>query len=164
MMFWIVQTWCVIAILMLLLSLLKRSFKVSPALLHGLWVVVLLKSLAPPIVAWPYSIPAWSNTQNTVVSSSDPSPIVTSATSPTTTPKPIEDFQITPSSVELGGLPPTATPPIVELSSAATPPLRRSKSTASIAFLSIDFHLVQRVVLGIWILGKTLWSKSESKM
>jgi beta-lactamase regulating signal transducer with metallopeptidase domain len=60
MLWWLAQNALVAAGLAVLAALAGRGLRLSPALRHALWVVVLLKLLTPPGVFWPWSLPdAW---------------------------------------------------------------------------------------------------------
>lgn len=54
---WIAETTLVASVLALVASLVGRSERLGPSTRHALWLVVLLKLLTPPLVAWPR--PAW---------------------------------------------------------------------------------------------------------
>jgi beta-lactamase regulating signal transducer with metallopeptidase domain len=53
---WMAQNTLSIAVLAGIVCLVSTWWKHRPALQHALWVVVLLKFLMPPVVAWPWSV------------------------------------------------------------------------------------------------------------
>jgi beta-lactamase regulating signal transducer with metallopeptidase domain len=54
---WLAQTTCIAAALAVVVAGVCRLGRPSPAIRHALWLVVLLKLLAPPLVAWPWHLP-----------------------------------------------------------------------------------------------------------
>ena len=55
MLWWLAQNTVSAAILALLIVLLCRFCTLRPSLRHALWLVVLVKLVAPPLVAWPWN-------------------------------------------------------------------------------------------------------------
>src|SRR5436305_1419237 len=53
---WTVQNLVVTAILTGLVWVVCRLLGIGPAARHALWLVVLLKMLTPPLVAWPWAV------------------------------------------------------------------------------------------------------------
>jgi beta-lactamase regulating signal transducer with metallopeptidase domain len=58
MLWWLTETTLVAAALAGAVALLCRRLRPRPAVRHALWLVVLLKLLTPPLLAWPWSAPA----------------------------------------------------------------------------------------------------------
>jgi beta-lactamase regulating signal transducer with metallopeptidase domain len=58
MIWWLTETTLVAAALAGAVALLCRRLRPRPAVRHALWLVVLLKLLTPPLLAWPWSAPA----------------------------------------------------------------------------------------------------------
>ena len=54
---WFVETTLVAAVLAAIAVLASRSRRIGPAVRHAFWLVVLIKMVTPPIVAWPWSEP-----------------------------------------------------------------------------------------------------------
>jgi beta-lactamase regulating signal transducer with metallopeptidase domain len=54
---WLAETTVIAAALAVAVALLCRKLRPRPAVRHALWLVVLLKLLAPPLVAWPWPEP-----------------------------------------------------------------------------------------------------------
>jgi beta-lactamase regulating signal transducer with metallopeptidase domain len=54
---WLLENALVSAVLAAAVTLLCRPLRRRPAVRHALWVVVLVKMLTPPVVAWPWSVP-----------------------------------------------------------------------------------------------------------
>jgi beta-lactamase regulating signal transducer with metallopeptidase domain/WD40 repeat protein len=52
---WLIQNTCTVALLVPIVALVCRSMRNRPALQHALWLVVLVKFVTPPFVAWPWS-------------------------------------------------------------------------------------------------------------
>ena len=52
---WIAQHTFVTALLIAAVALASCTLKTRPALIHALWLIVLLKFLMPPVVTWPWS-------------------------------------------------------------------------------------------------------------
>src|SRR5262245_40288169 len=69
MLWWLAQNALAAAVLAIIVAAVCRLGRFSPPVRHALWLVVLIKLLTPPIVAWPWS-PAelWETP--------DPTPIV----------------------------------------------------------------------------------------
>src|SRR5260370_25948926 len=63
---WLIVHTAVAAALAGLVLLAGRKVRLPPAALHLLWLVVLVKLLTPPVVAWPLRLP-WSPGSLTVV-------------------------------------------------------------------------------------------------
>lgn len=57
MLWWIVQTTIVAALLAALACAAGRLARLRPAARHALWVVVLARLLTPPVVCWPWAVP-----------------------------------------------------------------------------------------------------------
>jgi beta-lactamase regulating signal transducer with metallopeptidase domain len=55
---WLLLHTLVVALLAGVVLALCRYFHPSPATRHALWLVVLLKMMTPPLVSWPWSLPA----------------------------------------------------------------------------------------------------------
>ncbi len=55
MLIWFVETTIVAGILALLAVALGKPRRIAPSLRHSLWLVVLIKFVTPPIVAWPWA-------------------------------------------------------------------------------------------------------------
>src|SRR5262249_49743762 len=55
MLWWLVQNALVATVLAGLVTLVCRFARPSPAVRHALWVIVLIKLIAPPIIYWPWS-------------------------------------------------------------------------------------------------------------
>src|SRR5436305_7327966 len=56
MLWWTFQNAIVTALMAALVWLAARPLRLSPAARHALWLLVLLKFLTPPLVAWPWAI------------------------------------------------------------------------------------------------------------
>src|SRR6266700_4699419 len=52
---WLVQNALVATVLAGMVALICRFAKPGPAVRHALWLVVLIKLMAPPIVYWPWT-------------------------------------------------------------------------------------------------------------
>jgi beta-lactamase regulating signal transducer with metallopeptidase domain len=59
MFWWLAQHTLTTILLAGLVALLCRLRALSPAVRHALWLVVLLKLLTPPVLVWPWAMPAW---------------------------------------------------------------------------------------------------------
>src|SRR3954467_5127974 len=61
MLWWTIQNLAVAAVLAGLAWAICRSGRIGPVGRHALWLVVLLKLLTPPLLAWPWAVgdPAW---------------------------------------------------------------------------------------------------------
>src|SRR5437879_4160554 len=57
MLWWLVQNTVVAAILAGLVALVSGVARPRPAVCHALWLVVLMKLMAPPLIDWPWT--AW---------------------------------------------------------------------------------------------------------
>ena len=57
MLVWFAETTLVATVLVLVALLAGRWFRLRPAARHALWLVVLVKLVAPPIVSWPWASP-----------------------------------------------------------------------------------------------------------
>ncbi|MBN2311866.1 MAG: M48 family metalloprotease [Candidatus Hydrogenedentes bacterium] len=103
----IVQHLATTAILALLVAGICRVLRPGPALRHALWVVVLVKLLVPPVVAWPWAVPLAGNDPAARMPAGAPAgaPAATTAEAP-----PAET------------LPPPTVPGPMEVRSAASPP------------------------------------------
>jgi beta-lactamase regulating signal transducer with metallopeptidase domain len=134
MLWWLAETTVVAAVLAGAAALLCRRFRPRPAVCHALWLVVLLKLLTPPLMAWPWPTPE---------PRADESPRAPPAELPVADPPdeavtvwlPPESFVVEPAS------PPE--PPAVELAPLApvTP-----RSRAALAPLAVD----------VWAIGAAL--------
>src|SRR5689334_4322771 len=58
MLWWLLETTVVAAALAGAVAVLCRRLRPRPAVRHALWLVVLLKLLMPPLLAWPWPAPA----------------------------------------------------------------------------------------------------------
>ncbi len=56
---WFAETTLVAALLAALAGLAGRFGRLGPDARHALWLVVLVKFACPPVVAWPWRLPAW---------------------------------------------------------------------------------------------------------
>ena len=56
---WLLLHTATTALLIAAVLLLIGVFRPGPAVRHALWLVVLLKMLTPPLVAWPWELPCW---------------------------------------------------------------------------------------------------------
>jgi beta-lactamase regulating signal transducer with metallopeptidase domain len=72
MLWWTIQNSLVIAVLALAVMVICRLGRLRPAIEHALWLVLFLKFLLPPVVAWPWVVGDWipSKRQETSVASS----------------------------------------------------------------------------------------------
>src|SRR5262245_49366991 len=66
MLWWLIQNTVVACLLAAIVWLACRARRLSPTLQHALWLIVLVKLVTPPLVAWPWSLPdevelAWMN-------------------------------------------------------------------------------------------------------
>src|SRR5262245_3041985 len=52
---WFVQNTLTIAVLTMIAAVLCRLLRTRPAAQHAIWLVVLLKFITPPLIAWPWS-------------------------------------------------------------------------------------------------------------
>ncbi len=57
---WIVQHLIVVTALATLVLVAGRVFRLSPAVRHALWVVVLIKLMMPPVIVWPWAMPQYA--------------------------------------------------------------------------------------------------------
>jgi beta-lactamase regulating signal transducer with metallopeptidase domain len=57
MLWWLAQNTVTAAVLATAVALLCRLGRFGPAMRHALWLVVLLKLLSPPLIAWPWQLP-----------------------------------------------------------------------------------------------------------
>jgi hypothetical protein len=64
MLWWIMQNVILVAVAV---SLICRWKRLSPAVRHALWLVVLIKLLTPPLFVWPWGIPVSAETFTEVV-------------------------------------------------------------------------------------------------
>src|SRR4051812_2913042 len=55
MLWWLAQNTISAAVLALLVLLICRFCNLRPSLRHALWLIVLLKLIAPPVVVWPWN-------------------------------------------------------------------------------------------------------------
>jgi beta-lactamase regulating signal transducer with metallopeptidase domain len=55
---WLILHSVIVLALALLVGLVGRWFRLGPAGRHALWLVVLVKFLMPPVVSWPWALPA----------------------------------------------------------------------------------------------------------
>src|SRR5215469_6531266 len=53
MIWWVAQTACVSALLAAIVALVGRVGRLSPAVKHALWLLVLVKLVTPPVVSYP---------------------------------------------------------------------------------------------------------------
>jgi len=89
MLWWIAQNIAVTLALVVIVWSACRSFRIGPVGRHALWLVVLLKMLTPPLVAWPWAVgePVWvwlspplapaSDSSSVGMASQPPSPATT---------------------------------------------------------------------------------------
>ncbi len=68
---WLAQHLVTTSVLVAAVAVICRRLTARPALAHALWLVVLIKFLTPPLVAWPWTL---SLAATTPLSQSDPSP------------------------------------------------------------------------------------------
>ena len=54
---WVFQNVVATAVLALIVAVICRSFRISPGIRHALWMLVLIKFITPPVVAWPWPVP-----------------------------------------------------------------------------------------------------------
>ena len=89
MLIWFAETTIVAGVLALVAIALSKSRRIAPSLRHTLWLVVLIKFVTPPIVAWPWATQwhpldwttAWRQSALPAAEPDEaPSPIVTAAT------------------------------------------------------------------------------------
>src|ERR1700722_17310414 len=79
---WSAQTTLIAMVLAAVAILASRSRRLGPAARHVLWLVVMIKLVAPPVVNWPWSPPElWSSPK------SSPAP------SPASIAEPVADWQ-----------------------------------------------------------------------
>ena len=53
---WLAQHLIITVLLTIVVAVLCRLLRLRPAVCHALWLLVLLKLLTPPVVAWPWTI------------------------------------------------------------------------------------------------------------
>jgi beta-lactamase regulating signal transducer with metallopeptidase domain len=71
MLWWLAQNTLTALVLALAVALVSCVGRLSPATRHALWLLVLLKLLTPPVVTWPWALPAFVSTvEQTAVSES----------------------------------------------------------------------------------------------
>ena len=104
MLWWLAETTMMAAILAVVAALIGRRLRPRPAVMHALWLVVLLRLLAPPLFAWPW--PA-----------SVPQPIVAEPPRPPPSEPPREELPAQPPLEVI-----VLAPPIVPIDDPATPP------------------------------------------
>jgi beta-lactamase regulating signal transducer with metallopeptidase domain len=56
MLWWITETTVVAAVLAAVAALAPRMWSLGPATRHALWLIVLIKLMAPPLVSWPWPV------------------------------------------------------------------------------------------------------------
>ena len=69
MVWWLAQHTLMATVLAGIVALLCRWGRIGPALQHGLWLIVLLKLLVPPFIAWPWALPLVSPSSQDVTNS-----------------------------------------------------------------------------------------------
>lgn len=57
---WILQHLVIVTALALAVYVSSRAFRLSPAVRHALWVVVLIKLMMPPVIVWPWAMPQYA--------------------------------------------------------------------------------------------------------
>lgn len=92
MLWWTIQNLIITSLLAGLVSLACRSGRIRPVGRHALWLVVLLKLLTPPLVAWPWAVrdPLSAMSQRATPASEPVVPIAL----PSLSPKPIPPVMI----------------------------------------------------------------------
>src|SRR5437867_1565201 len=63
MLWWFTQNALIALLLAVIVAALCRFLKPAPAFMHGLWLVVLIKLLAPPMLSWPWALPVFVHSQ-----------------------------------------------------------------------------------------------------
>ena len=53
---WLAESVVVTAALALVVAAICRTTRIGPVARHALWVIVLVKFVAPPVVAWPWAL------------------------------------------------------------------------------------------------------------
>jgi beta-lactamase regulating signal transducer with metallopeptidase domain len=155
MLWWLAETTMVAAVVAVAVALLCRRLRPRPAVAHALWLVVLLKLLAPPLPAWPWPTSA-------------PQPIVEQAPRPP--PEPQAEEPAAPPLPEPIVLAPPSDPvddPAPPLESDPVPVVEESPSSPAvteeppaIATPSAWWPDVSAVLVSVWIGGAvlmTLW-------
>ncbi|MFA6244656.1 MAG: hypothetical protein WC655_27175, partial [Candidatus Hydrogenedentales bacterium] len=56
---WLIQHLVIVTLLATLVLVAGRVFRLSPAVRHALWVVVLIKLMMPPVIVWPWAMPQY---------------------------------------------------------------------------------------------------------
>lgn len=125
---WIFQHVVTTAILALMVALICRVTRIGPVARHALWVLVLIKFVTPPLVAWPWALP-------------DPLGLSIAKTA-----SPLALVAPAPSIADLGGSAETA--PFVTLGDEAT--------TSTPAMADLSSESVWPWMLGLWIAGSIL--------
>jgi beta-lactamase regulating signal transducer with metallopeptidase domain len=124
---WLLQHVVVTAALAALVAAVCRAVAPGPVVRHGLWLVVLIKFVAPPIVIWPFTVP-------------DPLGLVAQARPPLSQPRPSRPID------SGGGL-------AILAGAEADDPLAGAITTRSDRFaVAVDASLAGWL-LGIWIAG-----------
>ncbi|MBX7259376.1 MAG: M56 family metallopeptidase [Candidatus Hydrogenedentes bacterium] len=57
---WILQHLVIVTVLATIVYASSRAFRLSPAVRHALWVVVLIKLMMPPVIVWPWAMPQFA--------------------------------------------------------------------------------------------------------
>ena len=69
---WLIQHTVESAALAAVVWLLSSCFRRRPAVRHALWLLVLVKLLTPPLVRWPWPLPAWPAPEAVAVAPTPP--------------------------------------------------------------------------------------------
>lgn len=109
---WFLQHTAGVLALMLFVALLCRGLRLGPAARHMLWLLVLLKLLMPPVIAWPWALSIL--------------PEDTSTSAAVTGPPSEEYIAVSPRNE-----PPVADHPVVEDGIALSPTIRRESPSSS---------------------------------
>lgn len=83
---WLILHTLTVAALALLALGCGRLLRLRPAARHALWLVVLLKLLTPPLVYWPWTLPAPAENQSIAIAKQDNATATVEASAPSATP------------------------------------------------------------------------------
>jgi beta-lactamase regulating signal transducer with metallopeptidase domain len=67
MLWWLAQNGVAAGLLTGLVALVCRLGRLGPAARHALWLIVLLKLVTPPVILWPWALPAFGEARHTEI-------------------------------------------------------------------------------------------------
>ncbi|MDB5356973.1 MAG: blaR1 2 [Phycisphaerales bacterium] len=174
MVWWTFQSLVVAALLAGLVQVLCRTCPIGPVARHALWLVVLLKLLTPPVVAWPWAVhdplsPILKQhvpEQVKVVDKIPPTGVSVAASEPPVTSSPPQadipaaDVFVTPDEDAPAVVADQPAPPLPSAHAPEAPTAPRAAALSVSAAPSVKWSLASLVPLAawIWVIGGALFA------